>query len=164
MRLPSVHGTRGRRACGCLLSLLIFALFAAFTTGPAQAQVRDIQRYVRETGNINFVTTGGSLRNSPNTGNACTVNSTSTQMLSGIPTGRTVRAAYLYWGASGTSPDTSVTFNNTTVTATRTFTRTFNNGTAFNFYGGFAVVTNLVNGNGSYTFGGLNVSTGSPWC
>ena len=164
MRLPSVPGTRGRRACGCLFSLLVFALFAAFTTAPAQAQVRDIQRYVRETGNINFVTTGGSLRNSPNTGNACTVNTTSTQALSGIPVGRTVRAAYLYWGASGTTPDTSVTFNNTTVTATRTFTRTFNNGTAFNFYGGFAVVTNLVNGNGSYTFGGLNVSTGSPWC
>jgi uncharacterized repeat protein (TIGR01451 family) len=139
--------------------LLAFALLGANEAG-AQA----ITRYARDTGHINFVTTGGSLRNSPNTGSPCNVSSTSTQTLSGIPATRTIRKAYLYWGASGTNPDTSVTLNGSTVTASRTFTRTFDNGTEFDFYGGFADVTSRVTGNGSYTFGGLNVSTGSPWC
>ncbi len=130
-------------------------------TGAAQAQA--ITRYTRDTGNINFVTTGGSLRNSPNTGAPCTVNTTSTQTLSGIPANRTVRAAYLYWGGSG-SADNTVTLNGNPITASRTFARTFNNGTAFPYFGGFAVVTNLVTGNGSYQFGGLTVNTGAPHC
>ncbi|HLA70542.1 MAG TPA: hypothetical protein VK624_03460 [Steroidobacteraceae bacterium] len=159
MREPSVSGIRGLKNRGCLFALLVLALFGA-NTASAQA----ISLYKRDTGNINFVTTGGSLRNSPNTGNACTVNTTSTQTLSGIPALRTVRNAYLYWGGSGNSADTTVTLNGTTVTASRTFARTFNNGTVFNFFGAFADVTSLVSGNGSFTFGGLTFSTGTPWC
>jgi uncharacterized repeat protein (TIGR01451 family) len=138
------------------------ATFALLGVRDAGAQA--ITRYVRDTGNINFVTTGGSLRNAANTSSPCTVNSTSSQTLSGIPATRTVRKAYLYWGASGNSADTTVTLNGSNVTASRTFSRTFNNGTAFNFFGGFADVTSLVSGNGNYTFGGLNVATGAPWC
>ncbi len=159
MREVSVVGTRAFRGPGCLWALLALALFGANDAG-AQA----ITRYVRDTGNINFTTTGGSLRSSPNTGTPCTVNPTSSQALTGIPAGRTVRNAYLYWGASGNTVDTSVTLNGTTVTASRTFQRTFNNGTAFNFFGAFADVTSLVAGNGTYTFGNLNVSNGAPWC
>ena len=163
MREPSGRGIRGSwlvtRGRGCLLALLAFALFGANEAG-AQA----ITRFVRDTGHINFVTTGGSLRSSPNTGQPCNLNATSTQTLSGIPATRTVRKAYLYWGASANSPDTAVTLNGSNVTASRTFTRTFNNGTAFNFAGGFADVTALVSGNGSYSFGGLSVSNGNPWC
>jgi uncharacterized repeat protein (TIGR01451 family) len=139
-------------------------LAACALLGARDAQAQDIGRFVRETGNINFVTTGGSLRNSPNTGNPCSVNSTSTQTLSGIPFNRTVHKAYLYWGASGNSADSSVTLNGAPVTASRTFTKTFDNGTDFNFFGAFADVTSLVSGNATYTFGGLNVATGSPWC
>jgi uncharacterized repeat protein (TIGR01451 family) len=161
MRVPSGRGTRGWTARGCLYALLALASFGA---GEVHAQA--ITRFARDTGNINFVTTGGSLRNSPNTGSPCAVNATSSQQLSGIPVGRTVRNAYLYWGGSGNSPDTTVTLNGNNVTASRTFTRTFNNGTAFNFFGGFADVTSIVAplGNANYTFGGLNVSTGNPWC
>ena len=151
--------TRGLFGRACAFALLAFALLGANDAG-AQA----ITRFTRDTGNINFTTTGGSLRSSPNTGTPCSVNTTSSQTLSGIPAGRTVRTAYLYWGASGNTADTSVTLNGSTVTASRTFARTFNNGTAFNFYGGFADVTGLVTGNGTYTFGALNVSTGAPWC
>jgi hypothetical protein len=157
MRVPSVRGIRG--LSGCLFALLLLALFGA---SPAFAQT--ISLYKRDTGNINFVTTGGSLRSAPNVTNACSINTTSTQNLSGIPATRTIRNAYLYWGASGNTADTSVTLNGTTVTASRTFARTFNNGTAFNFFGAFADVTSLVGGNGSYTFGGLTVQTGTPWC
>jgi uncharacterized repeat protein (TIGR01451 family) len=151
--------TRGLCARACVFALLAFALFGANDAG-AQA----ITRFVRDTGNINFTTTGGSLRSAPNVTAPCTINSTSTQALNGIPAGRTVRTAYLYWGASGSAPDTSVTLNGNTVTASRTFQTTFDNGTQYDFYGGFADVTSLVAGNGSFTFGGLNISTGTPWC
>jgi uncharacterized repeat protein (TIGR01451 family) len=161
MRVPSGRGTRGWNARGCLYALLALASFGA---GDVHAQA--ITRFVRDTGNINFVTTGGSMRSAPNTSNACSVNSTSSQQLSGIPANRTIRNAYLYWGGSGNSADTTVTLNGNNVSASRTFTRTFNNGTAFNFFGGFADVTSIVAplGNANYTFGGLNISTGSPWC
>jgi uncharacterized repeat protein (TIGR01451 family) len=139
--------------------LLVFALF-----GARDAHAQTITRFVRDTGHINFVTTGGSLRNADNTTNACSINATSSQALSGIPVGTTIRNAYLYWGASGNAADTSVTLNGSAVTATRTFARTFNNGTAFNFFGAYADVTPLVAGNGTYTFGGLTVATGTPWC
>jgi uncharacterized repeat protein (TIGR01451 family) len=158
MREPFGHGIRSLKSRGCFFALLLLALVGANT-----AHAQTITRYTRDTGNINFVTTGGSLRNSPNTASPCTVNTTSTQTLSGIPALRTVRAAYLYWGGSG-SPDNTVTLNGNTVTASRTFTRTFNNGTSFPFFGGFAIVTNLVSGNGSFTFGGLTVNTGNPHC
>jgi trimeric autotransporter adhesin len=165
MREVSESGTRGSLlrkagARGCVLALLL--LSALFGANLAQAQT--ISRFVRDTGHINFVTTGGSLRSAPNTTNACTINPTSTQALAGIPAGTTIRNAYLYWGASGNSADTSVTLNGSTITASRTFARTFNNGTAFNFFGAFADVTSLVSGNGTYTFGNLTVANGTPWC
>jgi trimeric autotransporter adhesin len=162
MREPSASGIRGLKSYGCLFALLVLALFGA---NPAGAQA--ITRFARDTGNINFVTTGGSLRNSPNTGTPCTLNATSAQNLTGIPAGRTIRNAYLYWGGSGTTNDTSVTLNGSAVTATRTFTRTFNNGTAYQFFGDFADVTGIVTaagGNANYTFGNLTVNTGAPWC
>jgi trimeric autotransporter adhesin len=162
MRVPSSRGIRGSRFSwvrGCL-----FVLAACALLGTRDAGAQAITRFARDTGNINFVTTGGSLRNAPNTTNACSVNTTSSQALAGIPANRTIRKAYLYWGASGNTADTTVTLNGNNVTASRTFTRTFNNGTAFNYFGGFADVTTLVAGNGNFTFGGLTVANGTPWC
>ncbi len=163
---PSSHGIRGhlraRGGRGCLLALLAFALFGAH---PASAD--PIVRYTRDTGNINFVSTGGSLRNSATT--TCTVNSSSSQQLTGIPAGTTIRNAYLYWGGSGSSAgynDTNVTLNGSTVTASRTFARTWvNGGTSYWFFGDFANVTNIVNaagGNANYTLANLSVNTGAP--
>lgn len=135
--------------------------------GPATASSQTITRYARFVGNINFVATGGSLRTQPNTGDACAVGATSTAAVAGIPAGSTVLAAYLYWGGSqtGTTIDSTVTFSGASITATRTFTTTFNNGgTLFPYFGGFADVTTRVTGNGNYTFGGLTVNTGAPHC
>ncbi|HEV7609786.1 MAG TPA: hypothetical protein VGO61_20795 [Steroidobacteraceae bacterium] len=158
MREPSGHGIRGLKSRGCRLALLVLALFGANTAG-AQA----ITRFVRDTGHINFVTTGGSLRNSDT--NTCNLNATSTTALSGIPVGTTIRNAYLYWGGSGGSADTSVTLNGNTVTASRTFAATYTGVTPnLPFFGAFANVTSIVTGNGNYTFGGLTVVTGSPHC
>lgn len=137
----------------------------------AQSQQTPITRAARLTGNIDFVATGGSLRTQPNTGNACAVGTTSTQQLSGIPAGRTIRSAYLYWGASTTTSggatqiDGSVTLNGSAVTATRTFTAAYDNaGTLLPFFGAVADVTSRITGNGSYTFGGLTINTGAPHC
>src|SRR4029077_15936980 len=98
MSEPSGQGIRGRflvsRSRGCLLALLVLAGLAGVRDAGAQA----ITRFVRDTGQINFVTTGGSLRNSAT--NTCTLNTTSSQALSGIPNGTTIRNAYLYWGGS----------------------------------------------------------------
>jgi uncharacterized repeat protein (TIGR01451 family) len=162
MREESI-GIRGLRSLGWVFALLACALF-----GARDVQAQAITRFSRDTGNINFTTTGGSMRTQPNTAggtNMCLVQATSSQALTGIPAGRTVRNAYLYWGASGNTPDTQVTLNGNTVNASRSFQRAFvNGGTTYNFYGGFADVTSLVTANGTYTFGGLNVSTGTPWC
>ena len=166
MREPSSHGIRGsssKAGRGCLLALL--ALAGMFGARDAGAQA--ITRYVRDTGNINFVTTGGTLRNSSTS--TCSLNATSTQTLAGIPAGTTIRGAYLYWGGSGATAaynDTTVTLNGTGVTASRTFARTWINGaTSYPFFGDFANVTSIVNaagGNATYTFGGLTVNTGAP--
>ncbi len=161
MRLPSGHGIRGLFSRGCLLALLMLSLGAnrAVAQAPALA--------LRETGHINFVSTGGSLRTQDNNGNSCAVGATSTQNLSGIPANPTSLRAFLYWGGSGGTADTSVTLNGTPVTATNTFAATYTGVTPnLPFFGAFREITSLgiVTGNGSYTFGGLNVVTGSPHC
>lgn len=144
-----------------LLSLLVLALGSAIV----HAQQTPITRYTRLTGNINFVATGGSLRSQDNNGNACALNGSDTAALTGIPPGASVVAAYLYWGGSGATPDTSVTLNGSGVSASRTFTATYDNGgTDYPYFGAFADVTARVSGNGSFTFGGLTVNTGAPHC
>jgi uncharacterized repeat protein (TIGR01451 family) len=153
-----------------LLLLCLLALAGA----PALAQTSDVPvtRSVRLTGKINFVTTGGSLRTQPNTGNACTVGGSSTAALGGIPAGTTVVAAYLYWGGSATTTgggtpvvDSQVTLNGAAVSASRSFTGNYDNGgTLFPFFGAVADVTSRISGNGSVTFGGLTVNTGAPHC
>jgi uncharacterized repeat protein (TIGR01451 family) len=158
MREPFGHGIRGFLSRGCLLLLLMIL-------GANAAHGQAITRFVRDTGNINFVTTGGSLRNSAT--NTCALNATSTTALSGIPTGTTIRNAYLYWGGSGGTADTSVTLNGNTVPATRTFAATYTGVTPnLPYFGAFANVTSIVNTtrNGNYTFGGLAVVSGSPHC
>ncbi len=156
------------------LPRLLFLLLAAIAAplAPAQSADTPITRSERFAGRVNFVTTGGSLRTQPNTGDACALSSTSTQALTGIPAGTTVLAAYLYWGASagttgsgGTQIDNQVTLNGSSVTASRTFTATYDNaGTLLRFFGGVANVTSLVSGNGSFTFGGLAANAGTPHC
>jgi uncharacterized repeat protein (TIGR01451 family) len=129
----------------------------------AHAQAAPISRSARFIGNINFVATGGSLRTSASS--TCAVGNNSTAAVSGIPSGSTILAAYLYWGGSGSSVDSSVILNNATIAASRTFTTTFNNaGTNFPYFGGFADVTSRVTGNGNFTFRGLSVATGDPHC
>lgn len=144
----------------------VFVLVALAIGGAiAHAQQTPIARYTRLTGNINFVVTGGSLRTQDNDGNACAVGATDTAALAGIPTGAAVLGAYLYWGGSGSAIDGAVTLNGAAVAASRTFAATYTTGGEdYPFFGAFADVTVRVAGNGSFTFGGLGVTTGAPHC
>lgn len=147
-------------------SLKWLAVAAAFLLPVlAHAQQVPISRYARFSGNLNFVVTGGSLRTQSNTGNACAVGTSSSQALTGVPAGASIVAAYLYWGGSGATVDSTVTLNGATISAERTFQATFSlSGTDFPYFGGFADVTSRITGNAVITFGGLSVSTGAPHC
>jgi trimeric autotransporter adhesin len=141
-----------------LIALCAFALCAM------TAQATPISRYTRFTGQYNYVATGGSLRSSAT--DACALAGSSTGTLSGIPAGANIIAAYLYWGGSGTTADTSVTFNGSTVTAggANVFDEVIADGTGREYFGGVADVTGLVTGNGSYGFTGLTVDSGGNYC
>jgi uncharacterized repeat protein (TIGR01451 family) len=145
--------------------LLSFAaFFGLMGAGDAFAQSFSTIPYVRETGRVNFVTTGGSLRNSAT--NTCTVTGSSTTALTGIPTGATtIVGAYLYWGGSG-NLDSTVSFNNSTVTAQRTFSTTYSGvAPSLPFFGAMAEIpASLVNRNANNTFTALTVNTGAPHC
>jgi uncharacterized repeat protein (TIGR01451 family)/fimbrial isopeptide formation D2 family protein len=163
--VPFGRGIPGLKSRGCRVFALakVLGVLALLSAGHAHAQA--ITRFVRDTGNINFVSTGGSLRN--NATNTCTLNSTSTTALSGIPNGTTIRDAYLYWGGSGGNADTSVTLNGSNIAATRTFAATYTGvSPSLPYFGAFANVTSIVTAtrNGNYTFGGLSVVTGYPHC
>lgn len=148
-------------------TLARFLLIVCLALGSFEtlAQQVPITRFARFTGNVNFVATGGSIRTQADGVDSCAVGATSSRALSGVPAGSTIIAAYLYWGGSGSTVDAAVTLNGNTVTATRTFQAVYDNaGTDLPFFGGFADVTNRVNGNGAFTFGGLTVNTGAPHC
>lgn len=153
------------RSRGVSCAIRLFYALLLLCAGDSWAQQTPIARSARFTGNINFVATGGSLRSQSNSSNACAVNASSTSSLSGVPAGASVLAAYLYWGGSGSTADTTVTLNGSSITATRSFTATYSQGgTDYPYFGAVANVTSLVSGNGSFTVSGLTVATGNPWC
>jgi uncharacterized repeat protein (TIGR01451 family) len=108
-------------------------------------------------GNINYVVTGGSLRTQPNGVDPCAVQATSSAAISGVPSGATIRAAYLYFVGDGDTPDYDITFNGTPLSADTQYNDTLTFlGENYNYFGGVVDVTAYVGGNGTYTFGGLN--------
>ena len=148
---------------------LLLALLAWLAILPARADTA-VALYQSFRGTVNFVGTEATLRTADNGRNACTLVSSSTGVyatLSGIPSGAKIISAQLYWAGSGISSnaDYTVTFDGVSVTAGRKFTsNTIGNG--FSYFSGAADVTTQVSkkGNGSYSFSGLTVSTGNPWC
>ncbi len=144
---------------GCLvIGILLFTL--------PEAQATNVTFYQSFAGNMNFVTAGGTLRTADDGTAPCNVTTGPVSgAVSGIPSGATIEAAFLYWAGSGTTIDSNVTFNGTNVSADRTFTEVFNNaGTDYDFFGAFKDVTSLVSGNGSYSFNNFTVNNGAPWC
>ncbi|MEM1231598.1 MAG: hypothetical protein AAGI15_13735, partial [Pseudomonadota bacterium] len=152
------------------LTYLLLYLAACLAASPAAADPISPTPSFFFAGNLDFTVTGGTLRTESNSGNSCAVTNSSSSTLNGVPPGATVTAAYLYWAGSGSTTDTVVRFQSSVVSASRSFSETFNFGTlSFDFFSGFADVTGLVSGNGTYTFSDLTVTntdqgTTSPYC
>ncbi|GHF40652.1 putative repeat protein (TIGR01451 family) [Deinococcus metalli] len=134
-------------------------------------------------GRIDYVTTGATFRtkrNSATASDACAVGTTATsQAVSGVPAGASIRRALLYWAASATRTgdtdtvpgtvvnDTTVTFDGQPVSATTTYTDsapvpTAAAPTGYNsFFSNVADVTAYVAGLGSpnktYSMTGLTI-------
>ena len=124
--------------------MLLFLLLGTAVPATAQTPISLFQNFL---GRVNHSATGGSLRSQPNTVNACSLNATSSNPLTGIPASATVQAAYLYWAGSGSTIDSTVALNGNSVTASRTFTARFTLGaTNYDFFSGYADVTPLVSG------------------
>ncbi|QNA88886.1 hypothetical protein G4G28_11030 [Massilia sp. Dwa41.01b] len=153
------------RRLGALLALALLALLVR----PAHADT-PIALYAAYDGRMNFTGTQVSWRayaNSTRDATAACVVYTPTSTLTAnltIPLGATIVAAHLYWAGSGTG-DYNVTLQGTAVSATRRHTSTTVGG-GLNYYGAAADVTSIVKakGSGTYSFSGLSVSNGDPWC
>ena len=147
-----------------LLRLLLACLLLALG-GAARADTA-VALWKAFDGRLSFTGTQVTLRNKTNSVNACSVDAATTSRSARLtlPTGVTVVSARLYWAGSGT-PDNTVTFEGKDVTAAKQYTtNTIGNG--FDYFGGVADVTSVVKlkGSGTYTFAGLTVATGNPWC
>lgn len=143
-------------------------LLSVLASGEAVAGT-PINLHTSFAGNINYVTTGNTMRAQPNStygGDPCALVSgntgtsvdagTSSSMLSGIPAGSTIVSAYLYYDGSGTVPWSNITFNGNALTADVTWTDT-SNPIGYEYFGGFKDVTPYVTGNGVYSVGGISV-------
>lgn len=154
---------------GIAARVVSFVLLVGGSALPATAQLSLARTHE---GPLGYVTTGATLRTASNSSNACSVTTSATASLSGIPAGATIEAAYLYWAGSyksnnpnRTNPDYTVRINNFSITADRTTTTTFvNSGTNYEFFGAFKDVTSRVSGNGNFTIDQLTVHSDEPHC
>lgn len=123
-------------------------------------------------GNVNFVGTQETMRERKNNQNPCAVVSSTTQVtarLADLPAGAQVLSAQLYWAGSGAraSADYGINFEGAAVSAApgrQYFSSTVGSGS--DYFGGAVDVTAQVSakGNGDYTFSGLTINNGKPWC
>jgi uncharacterized repeat protein (TIGR01451 family) len=153
---------------GFLLWLGVAAMLAA---GVARADTNVVltQSFA---GNMNFTGTQVTMRSKSNNADPCAVYPSSTTLsaqLSGLPADATVVSAQLYWaGSNGTAkPDYTVSFEGKDVTAPAA--RQYSSasiGAGHNYFGGAVDVTAQVaaKGNGSYSFSGLEITNGKPYC
>jgi len=146
----------------------LLLLFAALFSCNLSADT-PVTLFESHAGNINFIGAQATRRTQSNAGNACAVlgvNTTNSAVVTGIPTGATIRAAHLYWAGSGSTPDYTVNFEGGTVTAPVNRRYTADYISTYFFFSGVADVTTQVSakGNGTYSFSGLTVDTGNPYC
>jgi uncharacterized repeat protein (TIGR01451 family) len=145
----------------CVLLLLCAGL-------PARADT-PVSLFQSFRGNVNFVGTEETIRFKDNKKPCMLVNKGVSASLQGIPSGAVIKSAQLYWAGSGATPDYKVTFDGISITAPveRQYVAKSNaNNTGNTYFGGAADVTTQVSkkGNGTYTFSGLSVDNGDPWC
>ncbi len=118
-------------------------------------------------GYMDYTSTGGTLRTSPNTGNPCAIGTSSSNTLSSpIPATGIIEKAILYWAHSGAAMDTQVTFEGTTINAELVYMTTLTTRTFHGYYADVtSLVTSIVNPSTNvYDFSGLTVDTSSTYC
>lgn len=145
-----------------LARLLTACLLLA--TSPARADT-PITLFKSYAGYVNFTGTQETLRARSNGSDACALVKSLSMTLSGIPSGATVLAAYLYWAGSGATPDYTITFDDQSYTAPTN--RQYSSATVgYNFFAGAVDVTERVKarGNATYTASGLSVDSSSLFC
>lgn len=115
-------------------------------------------------GNLSFVLTGGSFRTNQNNSDACSITTSRSNTLSGLPSNSVIKKAYLYWAASNNNFDTQVTLNGSTINADRTYFEDWD--ASRRFINGVADVTSLVANyrNGTYTVSGLSIDNSNTYC
>ncbi|KQX01150.1 hypothetical protein ASC94_00390 [Massilia sp. Root418] len=137
---------------------------------PARADT-PVKQFRAFAGNINFTGTQKTMRTLPNPsgsngGNACSVNTgTQNMVLNSLPSGSTVLSAHLYWAGSSTTPDYTVNFDGTSITAlaARQFT-TSTTGSVY-FAGAYDVTAQVqLRRNATYTVGGLTIDNSATYC
>ncbi|WP_099574334.1 Calx-beta domain-containing protein [Maribacter sp. 4U21] len=120
-------------------------------------------------GYYDYALTGGSMRDQDNSGNTCSIVTTSSNTLTTtVPATAQKEQAFLFWTHSGTSPDLQVTLEGQNINAD------FANESfigALSFYSMIADVTTLVEGipignirTNTFDFSGLNVDNTSSYC
>lgn len=113
-------------------------------------------------GNIDFAVTGATLRSNSDAGDSCAADNSSVASLSGVPSGTTIVAAYLYWAGSGSASDYDVFLNGSPVSADTQYTE--NVGANRDYFSGVANVTGQVSGNGNFTLSGLDIDSADNSC
>jgi len=167
---PGRSGSTGAaRLLVSVRRVLLFVVFALFVIPGTAGADTTVSLFDSFAGNVNFIGTQQTLRTQPDGGNSCAVTAAATNAtLAGLPAGATVEAAYLYWAGSGNTPDYNVTFDGSALAAdpARRYTATFTLGVDYDYFSGVADVTSVVaaKGNGTYSFAGLTVDNGDPWC
>jgi hypothetical protein len=120
-------------------------------------------------GYYDYALTGGSMRDQDNSGNTCSIVTTSSNTLTTtVPATAQIEQAFLFWTHSGTSPDLQVTLEGQNINAD------FANESfigALSFYSMIADVTTLVEGipigsisTNTFDFSGLNVDNTGSYC
>jgi uncharacterized repeat protein (TIGR01451 family) len=148
------------------LALLLLMFWCVLAPACADTAVSLYQSY---RGTVNFTGTAETLRKKDNAKACQLVNNNKgiSASLAGIPSGATVLSAQLYWAGSGTKADYTVDFDgiSTTAPTARQYTSKTSGG-GLTYFSGAADVTTQVKkkGNGTYTFGDLDVNNDDPWC
>jgi hypothetical protein len=147
---------------------MLFGLLLLCAGLPARADT-PVSLFQSFRGNVNFVGTEETIRSKDNKKPCSLVNGGVSAILQGIPSGAVIKSAQLYWAGSGATPDYKVTFDGVSITAPTArqyVAKASANNTVYTYFGGAADVTTQVSkkGNGTYTFSGLSVDNGNPWC
>lgn len=145
------------------------ALAFALASGAACADT-PVALFKSFSGKVNFVGTQVSMRTKDSNPHTCLASSPNKKLdatLAGIPATATIVSAQLYWAGSSSSADTAVEFDGAGVTApaARQY-KSATIGAGLDYFSGAADVTAQVAAkrNGTYTFSGLSIDNGSPYC